>query len=428
MRLALWLLALFGVAVSVALGLSQQFGTVTFFVPPYRIDTSLNMVVLGLVLGFAVLYAALRGMFSVFELPALARRWRAQQRERVAQTALLNALVLWMTGRFTRSRKAALQALGQVESLLSVAPPENQASLGLMRSLLHLLAAESAHALRDHPGREQHFQQVLAHGEGAKVDQRLELRDAAYLNAVRWALHDRDNNTAQQYLKLLPHGTARRTLALRLRLKADRLGQHHLPALDTARLLAKHGAFSSTAANSLVRGLAMACLDDCRDSSQLQASWQLLLKEERSQVDVATHAAQRLLQLDGDPALALKWLLPVWQELTRMPETGSALQRQRLVQVVSAALHAMTPDSEWLARVEQARLANPRSLEWQYLSGMVCLRHGLWGKAQQMLEQAAPRLASPDLQRQAWRALAELAEQKGDNAQALACWKLSAKV
>ena len=44
---------------------------------------------------------------------------------------------------------------------------------------------------------------------------------------------------------------ARRTLALRLRLKADRLGQHHLPALDTARLLAKHGAFSSTAANSL---------------------------------------------------------------------------------------------------------------------------------------------------------------------------------
>ena len=428
MRLALWLLALFGVAVSVALGLSQQFGTVTFFVPPYRIDTSLNMVVLGLVLGFAVLYAALRGMFSVFELPALARRWRAQQRERVAQTALLNALVLWMTGRFTRSRKAALQALGQVESLLSVAPPENQASLGLMRSLLHLLAAESAHALRDHPAREQHFQQVLAHGEGAKVGQRLELRDAAYLNAVRWALHDRDNSTAQQYLKRLPHGTARRTLALRLRLKADRLGQHHLPALDTARLLAKHGAFSSTAANSLVRGLAMACLDDCRDSSQLQASWQLLLQEERSQVDVATHAAQRLLQLEGDPALALKWLLPVWQELTRMPETGSALQRQRLVQVVSAALHAMTPDSEWLARVEQARLANPRSLEWQYLSGMVCLRHGLWGKAQQMLEQAAPRLASPDLQRQAWRALAELAEQKGDNAQALACWKLSAKV
>jgi HemY protein len=67
-------------------------------------------------------------------------------------------------------------------------------------------------------------------------------------------------------------------------------------------------------------------------------------------------------------------------------------------------------------------------MELQYLSGMVCLRHGLWGKAQQMLEQVAPRITDKELQRQAWRALAELAEQKGDNAQALACWKLSAKV
>ncbi|NDC61741.1 MAG: heme biosynthesis protein HemY, partial [Betaproteobacteria bacterium] len=135
MRIALWLLALFGVAVSVALGLSQQFGTVTFFVPPYRVDLSLNLMVLGILLGFALLYAAMRSVFSVLELPAMARRWRAQQRERVAQTALLQALVWWMTGRFTRSRKAALLALGQVEGLLSLAPPDNQASLGLMRSL-----------------------------------------------------------------------------------------------------------------------------------------------------------------------------------------------------------------------------------------------------------------------------------------------------
>ena len=98
------------------------------------------------------------------------------------------------------------------------------------------------------------------------------------------------------------------------------------------------------------------------------------------------------------------------------------------MQVSSDALHELEPESEWLARIEQARLVNPRSLELQYLSGMVCLRHGLWGKAQQMLEQVAPRLTSALLQRQAWHALAELAENKGDAAQALACWKLSAKV
>lgn len=428
MRWSLWLLALFGIAVAVALGLSMQAGTVTLFVPPYRLDMSLNLVVIGLLSSFVLLYAALRGLFSMFELPVQARRWRAQQRERSAQQSLLNAMLLWMTGRFLRSRKAALQGLSQVDSLLDSGESPHQMSLTLMRSLLHLLAAESAHALRDQAARELHFQQVLVHDEGRRVSQTLELRDAAYLNAARWALNDRDSQKAQQWLAQLPQGTVRRTMALRLRLKADRMSLQHLPALDTARLLAKHGAFSASAAASLVRGLAMACLDDCHDSSQLQTSWKLLQAEERAMPELALHAAQCLLKLQGDPQIALQWLLPVWQALINNSETQLPVQRQRMVQVLSSALHAVEPDSEWLARIEQARLANPRSLELQYLSGMVCLRHGLWGKAQQMLEQVAPRLSGGELQRQAWRALAELAENKGDTAQALACWKLSAKV
>ena len=428
MRWSLWLLALFGIAVAVALGLSMQAGTVTLFVPPYRLDMSLNLVVIGLLSSFVLLYAALRGLFSMFELPVQARRWRAQQRERSAQQSLLNAMLLWMTGRFLRSRKAALQGLSQVDSLLDSGESPHQMSLTLMRSLLHLLAAESAHALRDQAARELHFQQVLVHDEGRRVSQTLELRDAAYLNAARWALNDRDSQKAQQWLAQLPQGTVRRTMALRLRLKADRMSLQHLPALDTARLLAKHGAFSASAAASLVRGLAMACLDDCHDSSQLQTSWKLLQAEERAMPELALHATQCLLKVQGDPQIALQWLLPVWQALINNSETQLPVQRQRMVQVLSSALHAVEPDSEWLARIEQARLANPRSLELQYLSGMVCLRHGLWGKAQQMLELVAPRLSGGELQRQAWRALAELAENKGDTAQALACWKLSAKV
>ena len=161
MRWSLWLLALFGIAVAVALGLSMQAGTVTLFVPPYRLDMSLNLVVIGLLSSFVLLYAALRGLFSMFELPVQARRWRAQQRERSAQQALLNAMLLWMTGRFLRSRKAALQGLNQVDSLLDSGESPHRMSLTLMRSLLHLLAAESAHALRDQAARELHFQQVL---------------------------------------------------------------------------------------------------------------------------------------------------------------------------------------------------------------------------------------------------------------------------
>jgi HemY protein len=428
MRLALWLLALFAVAVAVALGLSQHVGTVTVFVPPHRIDLSLNLVVIGLVVLFALVYVAMRGLLGLWVLPGQARRWRVLQRERSAQSLMLQAQMGWMTGRYLRARKAALQGLAHVEALLtSQEGGSPTASLLLMRSVLHLLAAESAHVLRDEKARNEHLQQVFQVHPALSSSLRNEVQDAARLNATRWALHDRDERSAHQYLSQLPQGTARRTLALRLRLKADRMGQMHLPALDTARLLAKHGAFSANAANSLMRSLALASIDDCRDAHQLQATWRILQSAEKAMPEVAVHAARRLLDFGGEAKLALQWLLPVWDALVSDASAWSdSTLRQRVVAVLAQALQTLPPDSEWLARVEQSRLANPRSVELQYLSGMVCLRHSLWGKAQQQLEQAAPRLLSSELKRSAWKALAELAEQKGDTAQALACWKLAA--
>lgn len=428
MRLAFWLLALFAFAVALALGLSQQVGTVTVFVPPYRVDLSLNLVLISLTAFFALLYVALRGMAGFWVLPQQARRWRLQQRERSAQEHLLNAQICWVTGRYLRSRKAALQGLLHVNGLLSIDDAgTHKNSLALMRSVLHMLAAESAHVLRDEKARDEHVQQLFQPHQGLSASLRSEVQDAAHLSAARWALHDRDERSAHQFLSQLPLGTARRTLALRLRLKADRLGQMHLPALDTARLLAKHGAFSSTAASSLVRGLALAGIDDCRDEHQLQATWRLFQATEKVIPEVAAHAAKRLLSFHGDAALALQWLLPVWEAISQpTDERSDSPVRYRFTEVLAQALQNLAPDSEWLARVEQARLANPRSVELQYLSGMLCLRHSLWGKASQLLEQAAPRLPSSELKRSAWRSLAELAEQKGDQTQALACWKLSA--
>jgi len=428
MRLALWLLALFAFAVALALGLNQQAGTVTVFVPPYRVDLSLNLVLMGLAALFALLYLALRGMAGFWVLPQQARRWRLQQRERSAQALLLNAQIGWVTGRYLRARKAALQGLSHVDGLLSIEDEgTHKNSLLLMRSVLHMLAAESAHVLRDDKARDEHLQQLFQPHPGLTSSLRNEVQDAARLSAARWALHDRDERSAHQFLSQLPVGTARRTLALRLRLKADRMGQMHLPALDTARLLAKHGAFSAGAATSLMRGLALAGIDDCRDAHQLQATWRIFQATEKAMPEVAAHAAKRLLGFHGEATLALQWLSPVWESISQpADDVSDSPVRHRFIEVLAQALQNLTPDSEWLARVEQSRLANPRNVELQYLSGMLCLRHSLWGKASQLLEQAAPRLQSSELKRSAWRALAELAEQKGDQAQALACWKLSA--
>ena len=72
-------------------------------------------------------------------------------------------------------------------------------------------------------------------------------------------------------------------------------------------------------------------------------------------------------------------------------------------------------DMVWLARIESAQQALPFDANLQYLAGMVCLRHQLWGKAQQLLSKAATSLRSERLRRHAWIELSELARSRGDS-------------
>jgi HemY protein len=72
-------------------------------------------------------------------------------------------------------------------------------------------------------------------------------------------------------------------------------------------------------------------------------------------------------------------------------------------------------------------LANPGDAAMQYLAGITCMHLQLWGKAQQLLKQALPRLQNTGLERNAWKALAELADQRGDTGASVQAWKNAAK-
>ena len=422
MRAALWLLALFGVAVAAALFAGNNQGTVTLFWPPYRIDLSLNMVVLSLTVGFATLYAALRGLAALLELPRQALRWRLQQKERAMHGALLDALAQLLAGRFLRSRKAALAALEQESALqhANAAVPHGSQ----LRTLAHMVAAETSHALQDRSQREHHLNQALGHTAERRSTQTQELREGAHMRAARWSLDDRDADAALERLASLPQGAARRTLALRIKLKAARLSGHTQEALDTARLLGKHRAFSAAAAQSIVRGLATELIHNAHDPAQLQSTWQSLEASERAMPELAIQAAQRLAQLGGSAEQVRQWLLPVWQHMVDLPNALAEHHALKLVQALEAGLHDL--DAAWLARIESAQQANPRDTRLQYLAGMACAQRQLWGKAQQLLTQAAPQLRDARLRRNAWRKLATLAEQRGDAQAAAQAWKNAA--
>ena len=429
MRAALWLIGLFALAVAGAWMADHNEGVVALFVYPYRIDLSLNLFALLLVVLVALLLLAQQAVSALLSLPREARRWRLQQKERAAHAALLNAYTEFMAGRYLRARKSAELVLAREDALRNAAEHPLAHAVSL-RAVAHVLAAESAHALQDKALREQHLQQAeLEAAEAGSADQQA-LREGLTLRAARWRLDDRDAQGSLDQLAQLPSAVARRTVAMRIQLKATRLAGQTARALDTALLLAKHRAFSPMAAQSLVRSLVMELIARTHNERALEKLWQGLPSAQRQQTEIAAQAATRWLELGGEPAQARAWLLPVWERLLGASTGSTILDMHRLVQVMAQTFKDV-PSADarsWLARIEAAQQARPSDPNLQYLAGMVCLRHQLWGKAQGLLSQSVKGLPDAGLQRRAWSALAELAELREDASAALLAWKQAARI
>lgn len=339
--------------------------------------------------------------------------------------ALLDALTHYVAGRFIRARKAAVAVLAREAALTQSGDSGRDAER--LRVLAHLLAAESSQALQDRTSRDQHFEQALLRSGRSQA---AGTRDSVLLRAVRWALEDRDAGSASNWLAQLPSGVARRTVALRLRLKVARMAGQMEVALDTARLLIKHRAFSEDSAKGLLRSLAQDWLQSTYDQDQLKNAWEKLESSEQILPQVACVAAGKWLRLGGSAGIAFEWLLPVWQTMIEAPGALTQDQKIMLVRVMENGLSADDGSLEgvWLSRIEQAQLAQPGDAVLQYLAGMACLHLRLWGKAHQLLSLALPRLDDSGLKARSWRAIAEMAQRNGNTEQVTEAWRQAAQV
>lgn len=443
MRRVFWWLGLAALAVSLALLVGRNQAVLSLFWAPYRFDVSFNLALFGALVLFFLMYLVLRTLAALRELPGRAQRWRAQQLERSAVGALLDALSFQLSGRFVRAQSCAQAALEQSKGLGDGAYPHHSQ----LQLLAHLLLAESAQSLQKTDVRDQHLRLALAGSPDAATAQ---AREGVLLRAAHWAIEDRDASTARQRLAELPSGAARRIQALRLRLRAARLDHSAAEALETARVLAKYRAFSPDAARSIVQSLLLDALRRAHDLSQVRAIWSTLSAQERAQPDVALAAAQRANELGRhlglppstdsdfdssdwqhvaerpeDPpaahAMIRAWLQPLWAQ---WPTLTAEQQRQMALVLESGLPHL---DAAGLAQLEQAQRQWPNSPCLQYLAGQAFRQRQLWGKAQQLLSLASHSLQDTGLLRKTWRALAALAEERGDVAAAQTAWKRAAQ-
>lgn len=434
MRALFWLLLLFVSAVTLALLAGNNQVMLTMYLPPNTaIDFSLNFALAAIICTFAILLILLRSASALRKLPQKARRWRIQQRERAMHAHMLDALSHYLAGRFARARKSAQHALRHESELYDTTGAHSEpADTPLpyrqqLRTQAHFIVAQSSHALQDQPARDQAMQQAQQEAASVRGETAQETRDGLHLRAASWLLDDHAPHQALQQLNALPQGASRRVQALRIKLKAARrLGQSKL-ALETGRTLVRHKAFSEEAGKAIMAKLASDMIASASDPQQLETFWKKLDKTERAQPDVALQAAQRMIALQGNIEQARIWLLPVWELYAAQPENLSPKQRSQLINALQSSDQAI--DNTWLQRIEAAHLRAPQHAELQYLMGMACLQRQLWGKAQQLLTQATKGLQNdPALLRNAWRALARIAETRQDTAQASAAWKQAALV
>lgn len=414
MRGVIWIVLLFAVAVVAATTLGTNDGLVTLYWRGWRTDFSLNLFLIIVAAACFVLVLAAQALRSLVSLPRRAGEWRALRRERAAQSALRESLAEYFGARFGRARKAAQKALAVAEEAPVLAADAD------FRVLAELVAAGSLHRLQDRARRDETLRRALSaaqQGRGPRIAE-----EATRLLGAEWALEDRDAPQALDLLAALPPGAARRTHALRLRLKAARMARQPLEALQTARLLAKHQAFSPLVAQSLLRSLAADTLEGAHDVQQLKRLWGQVDAADRRDAQVAARAALRAVQLDAADEARL-WLRPFWDRLSEL----SREDREAVALALIEARAGMADD--WLPRLESAAQAFGHEGAVVAAVGMVFAERQLWGKARRLLEQAAAVPGLPaHTRRLAWRELAALAREESDEARAVACERAAAAI
>ncbi|MGA0612830.1 heme biosynthesis HemY N-terminal domain-containing protein [Caldimonas sp. KR1-144] len=413
MRTVVWVLLLAIVAVVAATLLGGNDSVVTIYWAPWRVDLSLNLFVVGVVVFCIVLNALLQGIGALVGMPRRAREWRVARRDRTAQAALREALAQYFGGRFSRAHKAAQRAVAIQLDTPELKDDREFAALG------HLLAAGSLHRLQDKARRNEQLERALS------IAQRGNARAAeegALLLAAEWAIDDRDAARALELVAQLPPGVARRTQALRLKLAAARLARQPGEALRTARLLGKHQAFSPAAAQGLMRSLAYEAIDATRDLDQIKRAWREFDANERRDAFIAARTANHLVSL-GWPEEARAWLRPFWDRLGELTRE----ERDVIARALALASDGIGPD--WLPRLEAALTGFPQEPALAYAVGRAFAARGLWGKSRQLLEAAAADDSLDGVaRREAWLRLAAMAEHEGASERAAHAFRAAAAI
>ncbi|WEY39559.1 heme biosynthesis protein HemY [Paraburkholderia sp. SUR17] len=383
-----WLALLFAIAVVLAIVGRFDTGQVLFVYPPYRVDVSLNLFVVGVVVLFILIYTLLRFVRSVLHMPQRVAAYRARSRAAKAAAALREAIGNLYAGRFTRAEKAARDSLTDTA---------NKGAAGL-------IAANAAHRMHEYARRDEWLAQI----------DHADWQDARLMATADMRADGRDPDGALAALTEMQSQGGRRIHAQQIALRAQQQLKNWGEVLKLVKTLEKREALHPAVAVRLRQLAAENLLRERRHNADaLLELWQSLSPVERHSPRLADLAAELLIALNRqqdarrivEEALAQNWDARL---LRRYPDTAG-----------DDALPLIQKAEAW-------RKERPDDADLQFALGRLCLQQQLWGKAQSFLEAALKLADNEPLKIRSHRALARLHEQLGDTQKAAEHYRQSA--
>ena len=386
MRTLIWLIGIFAIAVGVAMVAGLNDGYVLLVAPPWRVQLSLNLLVVMVVVGSALGYALVRLISRTLQLPTRLAQWRERRRRERAGRALTDSISALFEGRFAQSLKSAARAY----------------EIGDEASMAALVAARAAHALHDEP----RYREWLGHAAEQSAKQGGTKDDVARLmTEAELAVEGRRFEEAAARLATLREAGHRHIAMLRLEASvASALGRWE-ELVATVRQLRKHKALTEEQAAPMLRRAHVERMRELAGAgAALAAYWKQIPVNELQDRGLIERVLPLLARV-GHGEQARKQVERLLDE-----RWDSDLARQYAWCAVGEGdVRACLEKAEsWLP--QQARDAG-----LLFSLGQLCINAQLWGKAQSYLESSIQHGATVE----AYLALARLLEnlERKDEAQ-----------
>ena len=373
MRMLLWLFVLAALGVVAALSAQFNEGNVAFFVPPYRIDLSLNFFLLLLALLLLAVYLAARLAHALAEFPRRVAAYRVSRDVMGSLRALRVAVLAQLEGRFARVERAARDAQASPESA----------------ALAALLAARAAHRMQEYGRRDEWLRQ-------AESDRSVQM--ARLVSSAEMFTETRETERAQEAIAEMQRSGGRHIHASRIALGVNAQAHRWDEVLKGVRLLGKRRALHEASAQGYRLAAYRGRLEDrLLDADDLVAECRRIPADELRRPELAAEAA-RMLDAVGRGGVAAELIEASLKEHwdSRLVELYGRIDAPPYRERIERA-------SAWLAE-HGSDAALLRTL------GLLCEREQLWGKAIGYLNQSRALQPSGETS----LALARIAEATGD--------------